>query len=103
MKFQVNVPKKEPVKVVVNKSNNRTEVYTLLRSKGFLSKEINDITIMKLADSDAFFLRLSNQSIKVLLWCLEENYVYRDIKYSDCDINDTMTLEQIVLYFLTNK
>ena len=40
--------------------------------------------------------------MSVVLWCTEDNYTYKEVKYSECNINSDMTLEQIVLNLLTN-
>lgn len=111
MKFNVvtrstNNPqqKESPKPIIKQQSNNsRTKIFDILKSVGFQHKDTNDITMMKLPSSDALYIRLSNREIKVLLWCMEENYVHREIKYSDCIIDDTMNVGQIILYFLNNK
>lgn len=115
MKFNVPVKQVSNVKQITrntpisppkdyNKSNsNRTKVFDILKSVGFQHKDTEDVTILKLPSSDALYIKLNNSSVKVLLWCMEETYTHRDIKYSDCMINDTMNIGQIILYFLNNK
>ena len=68
----------EPVKKVISSNSNRTELFNILRNKGFQFKEIEDTTILRLVNSNAFYVKLYSNKMSVVLWCTEDNYTYKE-------------------------
>lgn len=80
-------------------SADKTQFFNRLKELGFKHKETEEATILKLDNSSAFYVKLYKSTYRITLWCMEDTYTYKEERYFD--IPKEMTVEQLILIFLT--